>query len=64
VRAQNLVRKSLYYNYDYYKALGTHAFVNDDAILQLHVCEWNRLPDSIVAAISTSMPCQHRFFDC
>ncbi|KAH8897452.1 hypothetical protein GQ53DRAFT_887984 [Thozetella sp. PMI_491] len=33
----NLVRKSLYYNYDYYKKLGTHAFKNDDQVLQLHV---------------------------
>lgn len=33
----NLVRKALYYNVDYYKAMGTHAFLNDDAILQKHV---------------------------
>lgn len=33
----NLVRKSVYYNYQYYKDLGTHAFSNDDPILQLHV---------------------------
>ena len=33
---QNLVRKSLYYNYQYYKDLGTHAFSNDDEILRLH----------------------------
>jgi hypothetical protein len=32
----NLVRKSLYYNYDYYKALGTHAFLNPDKIIKLH----------------------------
>lgn len=33
----NLMRKSLYYNYPYYKDLGTHAFKNDDQILQLHI---------------------------
>ncbi|KAL1890126.1 hypothetical protein Sste5346_008419 [Sporothrix stenoceras] len=33
----NLVRKALYYNVDYYKAMGTHAFLNDDNILQKHV---------------------------
>lgn len=37
---QNLVRKALYYNYDYYKGMGTHAFANDDSIVKLHVCEW------------------------
>lgn len=34
---QNLVRKSLYYNFPYYKDMGMHAFKNDDHILQLHV---------------------------
>ena len=34
---QNLIRKSLYYNYPYYKALGMHAFKNNDEILQKHV---------------------------
>jgi len=33
----DLLRKSLYFNYPHYKALGTHAFANDDKILQLHV---------------------------
>ncbi|KAF6807364.1 tat pathway signal sequence [Colletotrichum sojae] len=33
----NLVRKSLYYNYQYYKDMGMHAFKNDDNILKLHV---------------------------
>ncbi|OLN89047.1 hypothetical protein CCHL11_06007 [Colletotrichum chlorophyti] len=33
----NLMRKALYYNYDYYKALGTHAFANQDYIVRLHV---------------------------
>lgn len=40
---QDLLRKSLYYNYPYYKALGKHAFQNDNDILQLHVCEWSTL---------------------
>ncbi|OAA59159.1 hypothetical protein SPI_06361 [Niveomyces insectorum RCEF 264] len=33
----NLVRKASYYNYPYYKELGTHEFTNGDDILQLHV---------------------------
>ncbi|WYZ38119.1 hypothetical protein EsH8_III_000033 [Colletotrichum jinshuiense] len=33
----NLVRKALFYNYDYYKELGTHAFKNEDHIVRLHV---------------------------
>ncbi|KAL9945488.1 hypothetical protein D7B24_003272 [Verticillium nonalfalfae] len=33
----NLVRKSLFFNYDYYKALGEHAFENNDKILSHHV---------------------------
>lgn len=33
----NLVRKGLYYNYDYYKAQGEHAFQNEDVIIRLHV---------------------------
>jgi len=36
---QNLVRKSVYYNYQYYKDLGTHAFKNDEDILQLHISQ-------------------------
>ncbi|KAG9506674.1 hypothetical protein J7337_000208 [Fusarium musae] len=33
----NLVRKSLYFNYDHYKALGGHAFKNDGEVFRLHV---------------------------
>jgi len=33
----NLLRQSLYYNYDYYNAQGTGAFVNSGDILRLHV---------------------------
>ncbi|KAM9877259.1 hypothetical protein VD0002_g4986 [Verticillium dahliae] len=33
----NLLRKSLFFNYDYYKALGKHAFENNDNILSHHV---------------------------
>ncbi|KAF7551987.1 hypothetical protein G7Z17_g4615 [Cylindrodendrum hubeiense] len=33
----NLVRKSLYFNYDHYKAIGTHAFMNEGHAFQLHV---------------------------
>jgi len=33
----NLVRKSLYYNFDYYHTLGKGAFKNDDDILHYHV---------------------------
>ncbi|GIZ44109.1 hypothetical protein CKM354_000731800 [Cercospora kikuchii] len=33
----NLVRKSLYYNIDYYRAKGEGAFINSEPIVQLHV---------------------------
>ncbi|KAF1811136.1 hypothetical protein P152DRAFT_467481 [Eremomyces bilateralis CBS 781.70] len=33
----NLLRQSLYYNYDYYKAQGKGAFLNDDHIVRVHV---------------------------
>ncbi|APA08545.1 hypothetical protein sscle_04g033150 [Sclerotinia sclerotiorum 1980 UF-70] len=33
----NLVRQSLYYNYDYYHEKGEGAFVNDDNVVQYHV---------------------------
>ncbi|KAL7949772.1 hypothetical protein V8C42DRAFT_311907 [Trichoderma barbatum] len=33
----NLVRKALYFNYDRYKELKEHAFVNEEFILRLHV---------------------------
>jgi hypothetical protein len=36
---QDLLRKSLYFNYPRYKALGHHAFKNEDDILKLHVCK-------------------------
>lgn len=34
---KNLVRKGLYYNVQYYRNLGTHAFLNDEYILPLHI---------------------------
>lgn len=34
---KNLVRKGLYYNVQYYKDIGTHAFLNDEHILRLHI---------------------------
>lgn len=37
---QNLVRQGLYYNYDYYKKLGTGAFVNEDMIVEKHICKF------------------------
>jgi len=33
----NLLRKSLYHNYDYYHALGKGAFSNDDRVIRSHV---------------------------
>ncbi|KAH8652299.1 hypothetical protein BX600DRAFT_516350 [Xylariales sp. PMI_506] len=33
----NLVRKTLYFNYDYYKSLGGHAFLNDGEPFRMHV---------------------------
>jgi hypothetical protein len=36
----NLVRQSLYYNYDYYHEKGEGAFKNDDNIVRFHVCKY------------------------
>lgn len=36
---QNLVRKSLYYNYDYYLNEGEGAFGDPAETLKWHVCE-------------------------
>lgn len=33
---QNLLRKALHWNYDYYKALGEGAFVNSEYIVRVH----------------------------
>jgi hypothetical protein len=44
MQLQNLLRQALYYNFDYYHALGNGAFKNDDHILQLHVCKCYNLP--------------------
>ncbi|KAF4456445.1 tat pathway signal sequence [Fusarium austroafricanum] len=33
----NLLRKSLYFNYDHYKKMGGHAFKNDGEVFRLHV---------------------------
>uniref|UniRef100_A0A0D2YIB3 Tat pathway signal sequence n=1 Tax=Fusarium oxysporum (strain Fo5176) TaxID=660025 RepID=A0A0D2YIB3_FUSOF len=33
----NLLRKSLWYNYEYYKDLGGHAFKNDGEVFRMHV---------------------------
>lgn len=35
----NLLRKSLYYNFDYYHDVGEGAFKNDDRILKFHISE-------------------------
>lgn len=35
--SQNLLRQSLYYNFDYYHALGEGAFKNEDDILKHHI---------------------------
>ena len=37
----NLLRQSLYYNFDYYREKGEGAFRNDDIILKYHVCTYN-----------------------
>lgn len=36
----NLLRKSLYYNFEHYHALGEGAFKNDDTILKFHISEF------------------------
>lgn len=48
----NLVRQSLYYNYDYYKALGKGAFINQERILRLHVCKSSRLSTLLCPALT------------
>jgi hypothetical protein len=37
----NLLRKSLYFNFEHYHALGEGSFKNDDRILKFHVSEYN-----------------------
>ena len=34
------MRKALYFNYDHYKELGEHAFVNEEFILRLHISKY------------------------
>jgi hypothetical protein len=36
---KNLVRKSLYYNFDYYNALGEGEFSDDKRTLKFHICK-------------------------
>lgn len=36
---QNLIRQSLFFNYEYYLKQGTGAFENEDHILRLHISE-------------------------
>lgn len=43
----NIVRQALYWNYDYYHALGQGAFKNDDNILQKHI-SMSKLNDNFV----------------
>lgn len=38
-----MVRKSLYFNYDHYKAMGGHAFENDGEVFRLHLSKSYRL---------------------
>lgn len=45
---QNLVRQGLYFNYDYYKEMGTGAFVNDDMIVEKHICTFPITRDLIL----------------
>lgn len=35
---KNLLRQSLYYNYDYYHTRGEGPFTNNDYIVRRHVC--------------------------
>jgi hypothetical protein len=37
----NLVRQSLYYNFDYYSSRKEGAFVNEEPMLRMHVCKFN-----------------------
>ena len=56
---QNLVRQSLYYNIDYYKAKGEGAFVNDDNIVKHHVCEYIPWPISQSRTLINSSSIAH-----
>lgn len=41
---QNLLRQSLYYNYDYYHDLGKGAFTNNDYVVRRHVSTYSKVP--------------------
>lgn len=47
---QNLVRKALYFNYDRYKELGEHAFLNEEDILRRHI---SKLANAVYAISMT-----------
>lgn len=51
----NLVRQALWYNFDYYRALGQGAFKNEEMIVRLHVCECARSSGTwILADVDTA----------
>ena len=67
---QNLLRKSLYYNYDHYHAMGKGPFANSDDIVRYHVCMFS-LPENphpptfyLLAFPSTSAPSNHSQANC
>lgn len=39
--AQNLVREALHYNIDYYRGRDEGAFMNDNFVVQKHICEFD-----------------------
>jgi hypothetical protein len=44
---QNLLRQSLYYNYEYYLDKGEGAFKNEDYIVKKHVCKYSCIPKDL-----------------
>ncbi|CZR55823.1 uncharacterized protein PAC_05711 [Phialocephala subalpina] len=63
----NLLRQSLYFNFDYYKARGEGAFINSERILRLHVIDigvlgqvwWNRDSPSAYPDFDTKHKCRN-----
>ncbi|KAH8422512.1 uncharacterized protein LDX57_000266 [Aspergillus melleus] len=55
----NLLRQSLYYNYDYYHKQGHGAFKNDDFIVRRHVCKYHTTTSTLTSPDSSSPLSRH-----
>jgi len=56
---QNLLRQSLYYNFDYYHERGEGAFQNPDDILRFHVCKSLTSPQVAGSILKKADATQH-----